>query len=84
MGKASGIYYMAQRFGTVFAVAVAGAVFSANGHLGSPAGVNAGFRPALWTCVCFAVLAAVSAVAMTSSRRRASSHPELADAPVAA
>ena len=36
MGKASGINYMAQRFGAVFAIAIASAVFSANGHLGSP------------------------------------------------
>ncbi len=83
MGKASGIYYMAQRFGTVFAVAVASAVFSAHGRLGSAAGVNAGFRPALWACVCFAVLAAVSAIAMTSSHRRAAPQAELAEAPVA-
>jgi EmrB/QacA subfamily drug resistance transporter len=84
MGKASGIYYMAQRFGTVFAVAVASAVFSAHGHLGSAAGVNAGFRPALWTCACFAVLAALSAIAMTPLRRRTAAQAELADAPVAA
>jgi hypothetical protein len=30
-------------------------------HLGSPAGVTAGFGPALWACVVFAVLAAVTA-----------------------
>ncbi len=35
MGKASGINYMAQRFGTVFALAIASAVFAAHGHLGS-------------------------------------------------
>ena len=84
MGKASGINYMAQRFGTVFAIAIASAVFSAHGHLGSPAGVTAGFRPALWACAGFAVLAAVSAIAMTSSHRRAAPHAELAEAPVAA
>ena len=44
MGKASGINYMAQRFGTVFALAIASAVFAANGHLGSPDAVTAGFR----------------------------------------
>ncbi len=33
MGKASGINYMAQRFGAVFAIAVASAVFSAHGNL---------------------------------------------------
>ena len=55
MGKASGINYMAQRFGTVFALAIGSAVFSAHGHLGSPAAVTAGFRPALWACAGFAV-----------------------------
>jgi EmrB/QacA subfamily drug resistance transporter len=81
IGKASGIYYMAQRFGTVFAVAVATAVFSAHGHLGSPPGVDAGFGPALWACVGFAVFAALSAVAMTPSRRGAATHAEQAKAP---
>jgi MFS family permease len=46
MGKASGINYMAQRFGAVFAIAIGSAVFSAYGHLGTPASVTAGFRPA--------------------------------------
>jgi EmrB/QacA subfamily drug resistance transporter len=61
MGKASGINYMAQRFGTVFAIAIASAVFSASGHLGTPANVTAGFRPAMWVCTAFAVLAALTA-----------------------
>src|SRR5919201_348823 len=74
MGKASGINYMAQRFGTVFALAIASAVFSAHGGLGSPAAVTAGFRPALWTCACFAVLAAVSGVAITSPRGETYEH----------
>ena len=65
MGKAAGINYMAQRFGAVFAIAIGSAVFSTYGHLGSPASVTAGFRPALWACAVFAVLAAVSAVGMT-------------------
>ncbi len=77
MGKASGIYYMAQRFGTVFAVAIASAAFSAHGHLGSPAGVDAGFRPALWACGGFALLAAVSAIAVSPSDRKASKPAEL-------
>ena len=84
MGKASGINYMAQRFGTVFALAIASAVFAAHGHLGSPAAVTAGFRPALWACVCFAVLAALSGIAITSSRREASTQAEPADRPIAA
>ena len=60
MGKASGVNYMAQRFGAVFSIAIASAVFAAHGHLGSPAAVTAGFRPALWSCVIFAVLAALT------------------------
>ncbi len=64
MGKASGINYMAQRLGTVFAIAIGSAVFSANGHLGNPAAVTAGFRPALWSTVAFAVLAAATALAI--------------------
>ena len=69
LGKASGINYMAQRFGTVFAVAIGSAVFSAYGHLGSPATVTAGFRPALWSAVVFAALAAVAALAIPASAR---------------
>ena len=38
---------MMQRFGAVFAIAIASSVFAANGHLGSPAGVTDGFRPAM-------------------------------------
>jgi EmrB/QacA subfamily drug resistance transporter len=65
MGKASGVNYMAQRFGAVFSIAIASAVFAAHGHLGTPASVTAGFRPALWSCVIFAVLAALTAIAIT-------------------
>ena len=64
LGTASGINYMAQRFGTVFAIAIGSAVFSAHGHLGNPAAVTAGFRPALWSIVVFAAAAAVTALAI--------------------
>jgi EmrB/QacA subfamily drug resistance transporter len=84
MGKASGINYMAQRFGTVFAIAIASAVFSANGHLGSPASVTAGFRPALWTCAAFAVLAALTAFGISPRGTAAVAPVEAADLPVAA
>jgi MFS family permease len=70
LGQASGINYMAQRFGTVFAIAIATAVFSAHGHLGSPAAVTAGFRPALWSSVAFAALAAMAALAIPAQARR--------------
>ena len=84
MGKASGINYMAQRFGAVFAIAIGSAVFSANGHLGSPASVTAGFRPALWVCACFAVLAALSAFCISSRRTPAIVPVETGEVPVAA
>jgi EmrB/QacA subfamily drug resistance transporter len=84
IGKASGINYMAQRFGTVFALAIGSAVFTAHGHLGSPATVTAGFRPALWTCACFAILAALTGIGITSSRTEAPTQARPADLPVAA
>ena len=70
LGKASGINYMAQRLGTVFAIAIGSAVFSAYGHLGGPAAVTAGFRPALWSAVAFAVLAAATALAIPAPAGR--------------
>jgi len=87
MGKASGINYMAQRFGTVFALAIATAVFSAHGRLGTPATVMAGVRPALFACVCFAALAALSGAALRSPRRATPTEelePEPAELPIAA
>ena len=51
-------------------VAVAGAVFAANGNPGTPAGVTDGFKPALAACAGFALLAAFSALAITPPRLR--------------
>jgi EmrB/QacA subfamily drug resistance transporter len=84
MGKASGINYMAQRFGAVFAIAIVSAVFSAYGHLGTPATVTAGFQPALWTCAALAVLAAAGAAGIGSRRRATATRPQAADLPIAA
>jgi EmrB/QacA subfamily drug resistance transporter len=81
MGKASGINYMAQRFGAVFAVAVGTAVFDSYGHLGNPHAVTQGFRPALWACTAFAALAACAATAM-SPRRHPAAEPATAEAAV--
>jgi hypothetical protein len=75
---------MAQRFGTVFALAIASAAFAANGHLGSPASVTAGFRPALWACVAFAVLAALTAVGIRPRRAKAIAATQAVDVPIAA
>ena len=84
MGKASGINYMAQRFGAVFAIAIGSTVFATYGGLRTPATVTAGFRPALWACAGFAVLAAVSALGITSSRQEAPTHAEPIELPIAA
>ncbi len=84
MGKASGINYMAQRFGSVFAIAIASAVFSANGHLGSPASVTAGFGPALWACAAFAALAALTALGISPRHTAAVARVETSDLPIAA
>jgi EmrB/QacA subfamily drug resistance transporter len=70
LGKASGINYMMQRFGAVFAIAIVSAVFAADGHLGTPASVTDGFKPALAVCAGFALLAALSAVAITPPETR--------------
>jgi MFS family permease len=74
MGKASGINYVAQRFGAVFAIAIASTVFSARGDLTDPSSVTAGFRPALWSCVVFGTLAALTSLAI--SPRRTPTHAD--------
>jgi len=83
MGKASGINYMAQRFGAVLAVAVGSTVFATDGGFGSPATVTAGFKPALWACAVFAGLGALTATAM-SARRHPAPEVRPADLPAAA
>ena len=79
IGKASGINFMAQRLGTVFAIAIGSAVFSAHGNLSTPASVTAGFQPALWACVAFAVLAALTSIAIASRKSDAAIEAKPAD-----
>jgi EmrB/QacA subfamily drug resistance transporter len=50
LGTAAGVATTVQRFGAVFATAVATAVLSGAGGLGSPAAVTAGMGPALGVC----------------------------------
>jgi EmrB/QacA subfamily drug resistance transporter len=64
MGKASGVNSTMQRLGSAFAVAVASAVFSANGHLGSAAAFTGGFRPALLVVAGLSVLAAIASLGL--------------------
>jgi MFS family permease len=82
LGKASGINYMMQRFGAVFAIAVASAVFATYGHLGTPASVTAGFRPALAACAGFALLAALSALAITPPKTQHAPAPDPVEVPL--
>jgi len=82
MGKASGINYMAQRFGAVFAVAIGSTLFATYGRLANPATVTAGFKPALWACAAFAVLGALAATAM-SARPKQAAAVEPAGVPIA-
>src|SRR4029077_19505744 len=64
LGKASGISAMMQRFGAVFAIAIAGSVFAAYGHLGSPASITDGFRPALAVAAALSLLGAAGGPAI--------------------
>jgi EmrB/QacA subfamily drug resistance transporter len=82
-GKASGINYMAQRFGAVFAVAIGSAVFDTYGGLGSPAAVTAGFKPGLWVCSALAAFSALAALGI-SPRSKHAAEGEPAGVPVAA
>jgi EmrB/QacA subfamily drug resistance transporter len=71
LGKASGANSTLQRFGGVFGIALATAVFSAHGHLGSSAGFEAGFGPALTAMAALSMLGAATALAVTARRRPA-------------
>jgi len=69
IGRASGVNNTLQRFGGAFGVAIVTAVFTSYGHLGSPASVVSGYRPALAVSAGLSLLGAVAAVAV--GRRRA-------------
>jgi EmrB/QacA subfamily drug resistance transporter len=69
MGKASGVNSTLQRLGAAFAVALAAAVFTANGHIGTPVSFTAGYRPALGVVAGLSLLGAVTALAVTTRRR---------------
>jgi EmrB/QacA subfamily drug resistance transporter len=82
MGKASGINYMMQRFGAVFAVAIGSSVFAAYGHLGSAASVTDGFKPALAVCAGLSLLGTLTALAIPARRRETVAGREPAVIPV--
>jgi MFS family permease len=82
LGKASGVNSTLQRFGAAFAVAIAAAVFTANGHIGTAVSFTAGFRPALALVAGLSVLGAITALAVAGRRRVPvmAAQPELAEA----
>jgi EmrB/QacA subfamily drug resistance transporter len=84
MGKASGIATMMQRFGAVFAIAIATSVFGAFGGLGSAADVTSGLQPGLAVSAGLSLLGALTALAITAGRRSPVAEPEPAEVPVAA
>jgi EmrB/QacA subfamily drug resistance transporter len=74
IGRASGVNNTLQRFGGAFGVAIVTAVFTAYGHLGSPASVVSGYRPALAVSAGLSLLGAVAATAV--GRRQAVATPD--------
>jgi EmrB/QacA subfamily drug resistance transporter len=83
MGKASGVNNTMQRFGAVFAVAIASSVFAAYGKLGTPATITDGFKPALAACAVFSLLATITALLTTSPAVEARAELEPAQARIA-
>jgi hypothetical protein len=71
MGKASGVNGSITRFGGAFGVAITTAVFAANEHLGTAAGVASGIRPALYVAAAMAGLGAVTGLAIRGGTGRA-------------
>lgn len=69
MGKASGANSMVLTFGGAFGIAVATAVFTAHGSMGTPIGFVAGFRPALALAAGLAALGGISALAVGKRRQ---------------
>ena len=64
IGRASGVVNTLQRFGGAFGIAIATAVFSAHGHLGSAASVTSGYRPALAVAALLSLIGAAVALAI--------------------
>ncbi|MBV8446330.1 MAG: hypothetical protein JOZ92_10480, partial [Candidatus Dormibacteraeota bacterium] len=68
MGRASGVTNTLQRFGGAFGVAIASAVFAANGHLGTTASEVSGVQPALMMSALLAFLGCVAALGVRRAR----------------
>jgi hypothetical protein len=72
LGRASAVNNTLQRFGAAFGVAVATAVFAANGNLATASSFTAGLRPALLAAAGLSVLGALSALGVRQGRAVAS------------
>jgi MFS family permease len=71
MGTASGTNNMLQRFGAVFGVALASAVFTTYGRIGTPTTFTDGFRPAVMVAAVLALLGALAGLAVSTRAAKA-------------
>jgi MFS family permease len=69
MGKAAGANSTMQRFGAVLGVAIVTVVFASSGQVGTAAGFNAGFAPALAASAGFSLLGTFAALAAGPRRK---------------
>jgi MFS family permease len=75
LGKASGINGTLQRFGSAFGVAIATAVFTGSGHLGTPASFTSGLRPALVAAAALSFAGVLTALAVGATTRTSARSP---------
>ncbi|HZV51588.1 MAG TPA: DHA2 family efflux MFS transporter permease subunit [Candidatus Dormibacteraeota bacterium] len=69
LGSASGVTGTLRQFGAAFGIAIVTAVFAVNGHAGTPAAFDHGFRPALTAAAAISALGALTALGVTTRRR---------------
>lgn len=67
--SASGVTGTLRQFGAAFGIAIVTAVFAVNGHAGTPAAFDHGFRPALTAAAAISALGALTALGVTTRRR---------------
>ena len=75
LGKAAGVMNTMQQFGAVFGIAIATAVFNANGSLAAAATITSGYRPALAVSAGLSVLGAVAALGIRRAARAGTAGP---------
>jgi len=70
IGRASAVNNTLQRFGSAFGVAIATAIFAANGNLTNATSFTAGMQPALLAVACLSVLGAACAALVGENTAR--------------